>query len=662
MKLTSKDKSLLILISAVIIVLWALFSFISNALFVGDFEGSDLGKIVASADENNWLNVAQPLKKDDLKDRVILLNVWNRSCVDCTQSLDVVKELRNELGSRLTVIGVYLESSPKENTYSSALGDILKYDITYPVIAKFNNSSVLKVAKDLPTLVLINTRGKIVKTYSGKKEIAKIKDSARDLVSKFKYQINHDPLPLRLEKNNAISNILSFPTKLEYVADFSYEGLKNPAIFIADTGNHSIVVSSLSGSIILRIGSDRPGFKDGSFDEARFNMPQGLLYDKEKLYIADLGNNALRVVDFKAKKVATLIGSGDEGSVLKIAKPIKAKEVKLSSPHDIEFLPQTNGKKDMIAIANTGSNQILAYNISENTVSVLAGDGSNGMVDGRYPNNSLSQTADLKHYDGKLYFIDSGSASLRVFSNGEITTLIGKGVDQFGNSDGEKSQALMRYPLGLEVDDTGVYITDSFNHKIRKYNFATKRLQDFTQQNIDEFRMDKPEGIVSVLDRFYVADSNNNRVLVIYRGTRITAQLFNVMPQLRLMKEGFMEYLPNLERSENLEVKNTDGISLTIDLKSGWKINKLGPSFINLLELVKNDEANLVDHFDWNAIQTKKMVLPKLKEGRTYILQGSIYFCEDRENALCFVKSYEQRLRISDESTLDKITIKLGYK
>ena len=44
------------------------------------------------------------------------------------------------------------------------------------------------------------------------------------------------------------------------------------------------------------IGSSERGIKDGSFQEAQFSSPQGLVHQDNFLYIADTNNHAVRRV------------------------------------------------------------------------------------------------------------------------------------------------------------------------------------------------------------------------------------------------------------------------------------------------------------------------------------------------------------------------------
>ena len=56
--------------------------------------------------------------------------------------------------------------------------------------------------------------------------------------------------------------------------------------------------------VLLFAGDGQPGFTDGK--EPRFYEPGGLSFAKNKLYIADTNNHAIRVVDMKTKEVSTL--------------------------------------------------------------------------------------------------------------------------------------------------------------------------------------------------------------------------------------------------------------------------------------------------------------------------------------------------------------------
>ena len=59
-----------------------------------------------------------------------------------------------------------------------------------------------------------------------------------------------------------------------------------------------VVICDLSGRYIDQIGGNGPALRDGSFDSAAFNRPQGLAYSarRARLYVADTENHSLREV------------------------------------------------------------------------------------------------------------------------------------------------------------------------------------------------------------------------------------------------------------------------------------------------------------------------------------------------------------------------------
>ena len=73
-------------------------------------------------------------------------------------------------------------------------------------------------------------------------------------------------------------------------------------VYVADSNHHRIlVVDAATGRVSDVVGSGAPGFGDGGFDTARFDQPQGMALsgDGSTLYVADLGNHAIRAIDLR---------------------------------------------------------------------------------------------------------------------------------------------------------------------------------------------------------------------------------------------------------------------------------------------------------------------------------------------------------------------------
>jgi hypothetical protein len=117
----------------------------------------------------------------------------------------------------------------------------------------------------------------------------------------------------------------------------------------------------------LVAGDDDPGFKDGAFDDARFNRPCGLAIDEKGslLYVADQDNNRIRVVYLdENNRVETLAGTGlyssEDGTLLAAS---------FSHPSAITCLPNNR-----LAVYESGDQNIRLIDLTAKKVTTLVKD------------------------------------------------------------------------------------------------------------------------------------------------------------------------------------------------------------------------------------------------------------------------------------------------
>jgi len=74
---------------------------------------------------------------------------------------------------------------------------------------------------------------------------------------------------------------------------------RSDTLFIADSQNNRIRKVSIATGSVITIAGQVVGLKDGTGTQASFNNPTSLFYDEftDALYIADTGNNAVRVIN-----------------------------------------------------------------------------------------------------------------------------------------------------------------------------------------------------------------------------------------------------------------------------------------------------------------------------------------------------------------------------
>lgn len=619
----------------------------------------------AITQQGQWLNAARPLTAEDLKGRIILLDFWTYCCINCMHVIPDLHYLEKTFGDKLTVIGVHSAKFLNERDSENIRNAILRYDIEHPVVNDHNFAIWQSFGiKSWPTFVLINPNGTIEEIYSGEGNREAVEKDIRALVEKFDGQISTAALPLQLEKTKISPQPLDFPGKLTYLPDYK----KAPALAISDSGHHRILLSDMNGKIMTQFGSGQPGLKDGDAKTAQFHSPQGVLAGKQAgkdmLYIADTENHALRRIWLETGMVETIAGTGEQGYE-RHASEAAATRTKLASPWALAFYPDTRH----IAIAMAGTHQLWSYDIDKQTVSVIAGNGRESIDDGEYPYNSLSQPSGLAALGDKLYFVDSETSALRVLEQGEVTTLIGTGLFDFGYKEGVRGEALMQHPLGVYADASGVYVADSYNHSIRRYEPDTKTLHDFagygTRGNADgtlkTASFNEPNDLLRVGDKLYITDTNNHRIRVI----NMTSRMVNTLPvgastDAVIVKApsdalpaapAAPDILPNLQAMPDIEVSMTAGI-LNIALAKGWKINAEAPSTL-AVESGEGASAKTLRNYTLAEIKKLRIPLPSMDSDSVYRLQGTLYYCEEKEGAQCLIKSFDVRLRPLDDAATE---------
>jgi thiol-disulfide isomerase/thioredoxin len=623
------------------LLLLVFFSAAAHAQEAGkDMPTNNLYQLITRHD--GWLNTERPLKPEDLQGRIILLDFWTYCCINCMHVIPDLQYLEQTFGSNLTVIGVHSAKFKNERDSENIRQAILRYGIHHPVVNDFDFSTWKSFGiRAWPTFVLINPQGIIEDTYSGEGNRAHVEKEVAALLKKYAGKVNTSPLPLALEKDKQPPTVLSFPSKMAYAE-------KLGLIFVADSGHHRIIGMKPDGEIAYVIGSGTPGLKDGGFAEAQFHSPQGLVYsgglDKARnmgmLYVADTENHALRAIDLASDSVSTIAGTGQQGSE-RDAKNKPGLQTKLASPWALTLFPDDRH----LAIAMAGTHQLWSYDIDARTVTAIAGNGRESIDDGSYPNNSLSQPSGVSEAGGKLYFVDSETSSLRVYDHGDVKTLIGSGLFDFGYKSGAKGIALMQHPLGVFATDDGIYVADSYNHSIRRYDPKTGILSDFAGHGVRgskdgaaaQAEFNEPNDILEIDDKLYVADTNNNAIRIIDLKADTVSTLAVSQP------EGAAEYASSLPNSEAVElpvIAADTEVMVSLKLKDGWHINEQAPSYLAVFDADRKPAAAF-DH----ALKSRYVTLPKLRAG-SYRVQATLYYCEDRAGAQCLIKSFDAPLTV----------------
>jgi cytochrome c biogenesis protein CcdA/thiol-disulfide isomerase/thioredoxin len=97
-----------------------------------------LGKAPELVDSEKWFN-SEPLKLENLKGKVVLIDFWTYTCINCIRTLPYLKNWHEKYADKgLVIIGVHTPEFEFEKTPSNVEKAIKDFGISYPVVQDNN--------------------------------------------------------------------------------------------------------------------------------------------------------------------------------------------------------------------------------------------------------------------------------------------------------------------------------------------------------------------------------------------------------------------------------------------------------------------------------------------------------------------------------------------
>lgn len=591
-----------------------------------------------------WLNTDKPLLIAALKGKIVLLDFWTYGCINCIHIIPDLKKLEAKYAKELVVIGIHSAKFQNEKETENIRRIILRYEIEHPV---YNDSEYAVwqnyAVRAWPTQVLIDPAGYIVGGVSGEgnyevidQTIAKIAEEARR-----RGELNEEPLKLVLERAKVGDLPLAFPGKI--LAD-----AKTDRLFIADSNHNRIVVTKLDGTLVETIGTGDTGAADGAFDKATFFRPQGLALDGDTLFVADTENHLVRRVDLKSRNVETIAGTGEQSH--EYFKTGPARSVALSSPWDLQLIGR------VLYIAMAGPHQIWSLDLDKNEVSTFAGSGREARIDGPLKDSGFAQPSGLANDGKKLYVSDAESNIIRAIdlSSGEVKTLVGGDLFEFGDVDGLADDVRLQHPLGLASYGDKLLIADTYNHKIKELDPKHYRVTTFAgtgkpgQADGGSPSFYEPGGLSLANGNLYVADTNNHAIRVIDLKTKkaSTLRLTGLTPPAKNMQALETASGPNAEEikvaAQKLKAGANGALEINVQLPEGYHLNPLAPQRYK----VSVDGKSLAVDEKVAARASKDLKLPvrvplnATEAGpATVRAQVTLFYCREDNTGTCRIKT-----------------------
>jgi thiol-disulfide isomerase/thioredoxin len=411
-----------------------------------------------------WLNTdGRQLRLADLRGKIVLLDFWTFCCINCLHVLDELREIERKYADVLVVIGVHSPKFEHEKDPDALAAAVERYGVAHPVL----DDPDLKTwdqyaARAWPTLAVVDPTGYVVATMAGEGHANGIGRLVDELIAKHEAAgtLHRGDGPYVAPEPP--STDLRFPGKAALLPDGSF--------LVSSSAQHSLVHLEPDGETVRRrIGTGSRGRGDGL--AAQFSEPQGLValpahvadvagYD---IVVADTVNHLLRGVRLADGSVVTIAGSGRQERAPAGPGAHDALSIDLSSPWDVAWFDGT------VIVAMAGSHQLWWFDPIKRTAGVYAGTTVEALKDGPLAEVWMAQPSGLSVAGDRLWIADSETSAIRFVEGGEMHTVAGQGLFDFGLVDGPVDQALFQHPLGVcALPDGSVLVADTYNGAVRR--------------------------------------------------------------------------------------------------------------------------------------------------------------------------------------------------
>ena len=451
-----------------------------------------------------WLNTTRPLSvRGDLRGRVTVLDFWTYCCINCMHVLPVLKRIERRFAAEpVVVIGVHSAKFISEKDPANIRRAIQRYGIAHPVVVDSEHDIWQQFAvRAWPTVILVDAEGYVRQTLPGEADEHELAAGIQELLDEGRRKgvLASSPLVVAPDPD-ADTTFLRFPGKVHVAGE---------RLFVADSGHNRIVKAGLDGKVEAIIGEGGAGAHDGPAAHASFHNPQGMAVMNGTLFVADTGNHLLRAVNLKTLEVTTVAGTSELGRGGSTGDPRGPKSMPLRSPWALLSIGPNH-----LLIAMAGSHQIWVYDREHGVIAPWAGSGREDHIDGSLKEAAFAQPSGLTAAGKYVLIADSEVSSVRAIDleDGQVRTIVGRGLFDFGDSGGAPDEVMLQHPLDVAAGPGCLYVADTYNNKIKAISFGTMQTETVLGDG-DTSTMHEPGGIGVAGASVIIADTNNHRLL-----------------------------------------------------------------------------------------------------------------------------------------------------
>lgn len=161
----------------VLAAIWVISTLMPNRLLPNGGEAPNWKLALVSDDRGEWLSL------DDMRGYVVVLDFWATTCPPCLRQIDEMEKVKRLMEARgVKVVGIALD----ENDMGSLRGFIDDRKISYPIAVDKGDVAEAYRVRSLPTLYVIDGRGRVAASHSGFWSGTEIARAASEALSSLK--------------------------------------------------------------------------------------------------------------------------------------------------------------------------------------------------------------------------------------------------------------------------------------------------------------------------------------------------------------------------------------------------------------------------------------------------------------------------------------------
>ena len=295
-------------------------------------------------------------------------------------------------------------------------------------------------------------------------------------------------------------------------------------IFTDTFGQRIRRVDMASGVITTIAGNGQEGYSGdgGPAREATFNQPYGLAVDAvDNIYTADRLNGVVRKIDTSGT-ITTFAGSGElafggDGGPAHAAGMVEPNGLVFSSDDSRLYIADVSDNR--VRVVDMASGLISTF--AGTGEAAHDGDGGAAIAASVFGARAVG----IRPSDGAVYVMERQGSCIRLVTpDGNITTISSTGETGYGGDGGSIADAIYDRPKEMTVDPAGnILVVDTENHAIRFLDWSTDKISTIAGNGelapatngtvATATSLARPHGVAIGPDgAFYIGDTENNQI------------------------------------------------------------------------------------------------------------------------------------------------------